>query len=64
MYYSISPSCSGSTTGCAIDGTNSRLLSALISTAVTSATAFTMTITNVIMARSFETPGKIYFRTF
>ena len=53
MYYSTSPSCGGSTTGCAIDGSNSRLLSGLISTAVTSAIAFTMTITNVIMARSF-----------
>ena len=64
MYYSTSPTCGGSTTGCTIDGTNSRRLNALTSTAVTAATAFTMTITNVIMARSFETPGKIYFRTF
>lgn len=64
MYYSTSPTCGGSTTGCTVDGTNSRLLTALTSTAITSATAFTMTITNVIMARSFEVPGRIYFRTY
>lgn len=64
MYYSTSPLCGGSTTGCTIDGTNSWRLSGLLNAAVTSATAFTMTITNIIMARSFETPGKIYFRTF
>jgi hypothetical protein len=64
MYYSTSPTCGGSTTGCTIDGVNTRLLSALMSAGVSSGTPFTMTIANVILARSFEVPGKITFKTY
>jgi hypothetical protein len=65
MYYSSAPTCTVSGAGsCAIDSSNSKLLKTSLGSALTASTAYTISISSIILSRSFDQPGKIYFRTF
>lgn len=66
MSYSSTLSCIvASTAGsCAVDSSNSRLLYITLGTGMTATTNYGISISSIILSRSFDQPGKIYFRTF
>lgn len=66
MSYSSTLSClvASTASSCSVVSSNSRLLYLTLATGLTATTTYAISISNIILSRSFDQPGSIYFRTF
>lgn len=66
MYLSSSVSCQvgGVAASCTADSVNTRMLKITTAAVISANSAFIVSISNIILSRSFDQPGSIYFRLF
>jgi len=65
MAFSSTPACTIAGSGtCSVDASNSRLIHTSVGSSLLASTNYILSVNSIILSRSFDTPGRIFFRTF